>query len=195
MKEKQQIMFLICLIFLFFSCRVSIANNKEVECLKKYIDDLMINDATNRYNIVFYIHSCGKEAIPLLIGEIDTNKKAAILVRHTYDSFILKEAYTNYVGVLYAYVIELILGRDRLLPTIHTPIIWILGDNMDIYIYWHGIINYKDRRKSFDLYDMKVIKQIYQEWWDKNKDRSIEKLRMDWENGIKPLTGSDYKWG
>ena len=187
-------LFLIGIIVLLLYSQLSLASNNEDECLKTYINDILSKDVVKRYNAVIHIHNHGKNAIPILIEKIDTDKMAWIAVKHPYNSNFLKEAMTNYAGVLYAYVIELILGRENLVPNKY-PITWILGDSMDNYVYWYGVINCKGKRKSFDLDDMKAIKRIYQEWWDKNKSRPIEELRTDWENGIKPLTGSDYKWG
>ena len=186
--------FIILFLLILSFCQVSLANNSEDKDLEMYINDIMINNDAKRYNAVFNIHNYGKDAIPFLIEKIDTDKKSWTLVKHPNNSFVFKEALTNYVGVLYAYVVELILGKDRLLPNKTEQVIRILGDNNDNYIYWNGIIDCKGRR-TFNMEDMKEIKQTYESWWHKNKTRSIEELRTDWKNDIKPLTGSDYWWG
>lgn len=148
------------------------------------------------------IHSKGKIIIPDLIKKIDFRNE---VVLHLFDPLSSKICISlsldEYIGVFYAYLIELILKKDD----IFTPLTY--SPHSTEYNYGSGIIfcccriaprnlNADCSTSLVDLTyrDIMKIKQVYTEWWANNKDKSLEELREDYKNGIRPLTNSDYEW-
>ena len=68
-----------------------------------------------------------------------------------------------------------------------------------VKIFKEGILFKKDDsgeiiEDRLTLEDMVIVKGIYQEWWEKNKDKSLSDMRKEWKetNGI--LSNSNYIW-
>ncbi|WP_448698204.1 hypothetical protein ACFGVR_15405 [Mucilaginibacter sp. AW1-3] len=127
----------------------------------------------------------GKEAIPDLINNIDNNKKG---YSGSFDpeNSNLKEL-NNFNGIHAAYVIELILsGGDVNL------------DNKKNYkrylLFIRNIIIKNAGYQPLEYKDVVTIKQLYQTWWAKNKEKSISELNKNWQNRKRPLQGSSYNW-
>jgi len=141
-------------------------------------------------NAIFELHKNGKKSIPLLIKEISDNTKVINEIRNPLSSFY-GEPYV-FFGVFSAYVIELILGREKL-NTENSYKSQYLLDEPTNYIYTRGLIIDEENR-IINKEDLIKIRKIYAEWWEKNKDKTIEQLRNDWKKNIKPLSGSKYHW-
>jgi len=92
----------------------------------------------------------------------------------------------NYDGVFDAYIIELILSTAKL-------------SEEDIRQNRHNLFTRNIIIKNVDptpleYADILSIKMIYNNWWERNKGKSIEALRQDWKNNKRPLSGSKYSW-
>lgn len=150
------------------------------------------------------VHSKGKSIIPILIKYIDIevetyNGLMVIDSLFQYPYFRLSE----YYGVFFAYLIDLILAKEEIFIPNVRPLYYLT----DTYKYETGLLyDYckiapsdvlqKNKRKYIDLKysDIKKIKEFYSKWWKKNKNKSLEKLREDYKNGVRPLANSGYEW-
>ncbi len=139
------------------------------------------------------LHALGKKAIPPLIDAINDDSMTFICLNNPISSTISQGSLSNYSGILAAYMIELILARDKLHLGGSGNSVWVFGSDPQNYIYDNGFIA---RNDGGDLMhrDIKDISEIYRTWWEQNKSRSIEGLRDDWQNNVRPLSGSDYHW-
>ena len=141
---------------------------------------------------IFELHEGGKKSIPLLIREISDNTKILCQIQNPKYSFY-GEANT-YFGVLSAFVIELIIGRETLSTENSLKSQFLLGGDYNNYVYTKGVIIDEENNRSITEADLIEIRKIYEAWWEKNKSKSIEQLRNDWRNNIRPLSGSKYHW-
>jgi hypothetical protein len=176
------LMFIFCSFIFCGSQAKSIVN--ELNNLKKEHPD-------TKKKAIFELHKNGKKSIPLLIREISDNTKILCQIQNPKYSFY-GEANT-YFGVLSAFVIELIVGREKLSTENFLKSQFLLG-MYDNYIYTRGVIIDEENRRSVKEGDLIKIRKVYADWWKKNKNKSIEQLRNDWEKNIKPLSGSKYHW-
>ncbi|NLF42629.1 MAG: hypothetical protein GX587_08035, partial [Bacteroidales bacterium] len=94
------------------------------------------------------------------------------------------------------YNIEHILGLNTLISERNDIL-----DSTDCgyKIYEFGVILKKEKGvvqyKSLDYADMVKIQSLYKEWWNNNKNKSLETLQIEWQNGIKPIPDeSEYIW-
>lgn len=180
------------LIFLLFiSTSISIGGN---ECRK--ISNILFNDSSEKKKYL-EIYEMGKEIIPCLISMIDTNKVSKVGHINPKNSFVPScILLDNYSGIEAAYFIERIISLDKTKSDNSDSV------NKEIYsfqIFNYGVIVKRGNvpNKNYpplSLSDMKIIKKIYQKWWELNKDKSIEQLRKDWKENKHPLDGSNYKW-
>lgn len=97
------------------------------------------------------------------------------------------------VGILSAFIIELIVRRDSLKIDRKDKIITLLGGNSDNYPFWEGLIVKSDYAKLKDE-DLGEIQEIYQSWWERNREKSIEELRRNSKDGASILQGTKFKW-
>jgi hypothetical protein len=141
---------------------------------------------------IFELHEGGKKSIPLLIREISDDTKILCQIQNPKYSFY-GEANT-YFGVLSAFVIELIIGREKLNTEKSLKSEFLLGSDDTNYVYTKGVIIDDENKRSIKEGDLIKIREIYEAWWEKNKSKSIEQLRNDWRNNIRPLSGSKYHW-
>ncbi len=139
------------------------------------------------------LHALGKKAIPPLIDAIDDDSMTFICLNNPHSSTISQGSLSNYSGIMAAYMIELILARDKLKLGGSGDSVWVFGGDPQNYIYNNGFIVRNDGNDLMHR-DVKDISEIYRTWWEQNKSRSIEGLRDDWQNNVRPLTGSDYHW-
>jgi len=56
------------------------------------------------------------------------------------------------------------------------------------------VIDNKSIMQPLTYDDMRSIKALYKDWWEKNKLKSIVELTEDWNNNKRPLTNSEYAW-
>ena len=94
----------------------------------------------------------------------------------------------EFSGVLYAYVIELILARDVLHDDKDCTFLLSQGD----YAYGHGVI--AKGKKVISSLELEHVKQRYSKWWEKNRNKGLYTFRFEWKKSIRPLTGSDFEW-
>ena len=126
----------------------------------------------------------GVSSFPYLIKDIDKKSKNYIGFSRPLNSNL--KILVNYDGVFEAYMIEFILGTIKL-------------NDADIKQDKHMLFTRNIIIKSGDSADLKYadiinIKMIYSNWWEHNKNKSIEELRKDWANNKRPLSGSKYRW-
>jgi len=152
-----------------------------------------VSDTTNIYLETFKI---GKPAIPLLIEYIDGDNKRIVGFPNPYSSTIGAFDIPNYEGIIAAYAIELILAKDSLSGNKITYEGTTQINPFKIYSYCviARVENGVETQKELTLDDMKIIKNTYRTWWNKNKDKSIEELRNEWKQGKFILSNSGYKW-
>ena len=53
---------------------------------------------------------------------------------------------------------------------------------------------YKKNGDEVAKADLGRLYKIYKKWWDKNRTKSLEELRGEWQQGGGPLLHSDYHW-
>lgn len=182
--------FAITLVLLMFGMVNCADENKDLSLLAK---ELKCQSAMERQNAFIEFHSLGKEAISYLIDEIADNNMTFICLHNPISSMISKGSLENYAGILAAYTIELILAREKLQIGGSGDSVWVFGSDPHNYIYSNGVIQRNDGN-NLSPNDMKIIMNIYKTWWQQSQSRSIEGLRDEWQNGLRPLSGSDYSW-
>lgn len=149
------------------------------------------NNPTEFY---YKAHNKGKDAIPYLIGLIDCNSESDVGFVNPYSSTIDKFLFKNFKGIMAAYAIELILAKDKL----EYPVVFkyeFPSQKHPYNIYNYGVIFNKQREfKPLSYDETKEIKNIYNNWWDKNKSKSLNQLRLDWKQKGNILKDSPYEW-
>ncbi len=187
---KQTSYLFIALIILIFGI---IGCGNKTSDLTTLIDTLKSESLQHRQKAFVELHAMGKKAIPDLIEAIDDNDTTFIFMQNPASYNFETGALTNYAGILPAYVIELILARDKLKVSGQGDSLWVFSGDPQNYIFDSGVI-VKKEGGPLTYRDMKKIAEIYRTWWKQNKNRSIEGLRDEWKNNVRPLTGSDYFW-
>ncbi len=160
------------------------------------IEELKSESLETRRSAIFELHRRGKESIPRLIDEISDDRKVSLFLHNPTSSYIHPGSMVNFSGVLSAYVIELILARDKLYRDEHSNPHFILGagkNELHNYIYANGIIVRKDG-DSLGYFDMITVRRIYEQWWHDHSRETLNQLRDDWSNYDTPLAGSIYSW-
>lgn len=144
----------------------------------------------------------GKDIIPILIEHIDDDMKRHFIEFEDYYDRPSPHYFYNYIGIKYAYLIEFMMKAETMkyksmseLPERET---WS-NPGKFVKIFKEGILFKKDDsgeiiEDRLTLEDMVIVKGIYQEWWEKNKDKSLSDMRKEWKetNGI--LSNSNYIW-
>lgn len=164
------------------------------ESPQRYLESLKSGTMCERRSAVLALYRLGKQAIPALLEHIDDGEIAPsttlILANPAFSYAPPGSQHDQFTGVLYAYAIELILGRNAISKDEGKRCVYLLG--LSDYVYGHGLIfNENELIKANDL---SRIKQIYSQWWDKNRNKSLAKMRQDWKASRRPLTGTQYKW-
>lgn len=180
----------------FGKCNLSKEENNHpveelVNCLQVEEKSVEKHFSTQR-QVVFELHGLGKEAIPSLINNISNSKKVSAFLGNPLSSY--GSGTTSPAGVISAYIVELILGRERLKSNKKDYLFYmLLGGFSENYVYWDGII-LNEKKERIKAENLPVIQKIYQEWWEKNKNESICALRESWKKGVRVLDGREYKW-
>jgi hypothetical protein len=140
------------------------------------------------------LHRAGKQAIPALIGHIgdgEIAQSSVLLFENPILNYMPPDAQHDYIaGVLYAYTVELILGKDRL--SVDQGSCDFLLDPGD-YVYHSGLIRKQDHR-LIEAIDLSRVQQIYSRWWEANRNKSLIQLRRDWKMSARPLKRSQFSW-
>ncbi len=94
----------------------------------------------------------------------------------------------NYTGTILAYVIELILSKEKV------AVKRLEGWNLSFspYLFTQGFVK-KNNAGVIKLKDLDGLQKVYHRWWDQNKKKSIEDLRADYKINP-PLKNSNFQW-
>lgn len=140
---------------------------------------------------IFKVFNNGKSSIYLLVEKISELRFGGLPLKHPRNSNELKSQHN--IGFAYAYLIELILGRERL--EFDRNVDYELGSENN-YVYWDGLIVMLGAGgpKPVGMCELKEIYGLYRHWWNENQHKSLRQLRSDWKKGIRPLSGSKYSW-
>jgi hypothetical protein len=136
----------------------------------------------------------GKNAIPKLIDEIDNHHLVPMVLSDPTSSQMPLDSSVS-CGVVAAYLIERILEWPfwQFQPGLSGNYRIIVGCPTSWAYYSVCIVNVNTHQPcSKD--DLKVVKAVYQAWWEQNGNKSLDELRKDWIAGKKPLAGSIYRW-
>ena len=140
---------------------------------------------------IFSIHSIGKDSIPSLIDSIDDDTPFDVLnIQDPVSSYIPPESLkTTFRGVLFAYTIELILGKTTLRGNKNDRTFLI--DHEDA-VYTHALL--RRNGEVLKKQDLTELKELYRLWWEKNKSLPLDELRREWAQNKRPLTASPFRW-
>jgi hypothetical protein len=158
-----------------------------------------------RMSAIIELHRTGKGAIPALISHISDTELAAdsanLIANPILSSRPPESQYDYFAGALYAYIVELILGRATVNaawrssgslwsndPT-HCDFPLDPGD----YPYSWGVVRRKDNR-PIAASDLPRIKETYSNWWGTNGKKTLPQLQQDWKHHLRPLRGSEFSW-
>lgn len=150
--------------------------------------------------VVDAIFERGKNIIPYLIQCIDIDDETGLCGYHNPYYSTLPTIINAPVGINYAYMIELIMSKDTI-EHVNKEIIsdgtW--NEVMSPYLlYRHCIIVKKDIydktiMEELTIDDMKKIKNIYMDWWEKNKNLGFQEMRKEWRKKH-IFRGQPYMW-
>lgn len=158
------------------------------------------------------LHEMGTEALPALIARINNQSKSVtptMLQNPSSSQIAPEQLHGGYQGLLYAYVVELILGRTHLSRN-YSHCGFLLGDEEE-YLCKYGVIRKRDgviqsgdasayarpglkETKPIDASDLDQIPSTYLVWWVLNANRPLDQLRAEWQAWKRPLGGSKYQW-
>ncbi len=159
--------------------------------LKRDVVDLGYEKERCTYDAISCLHLKGEKSIPLLINKIsDCQSKTFFTLANSRNSQF--GGYYECYGFFYAYLIELILGKEKLDEIEDLYLYHGLGAQGN-YIYWDGLL-VDENEKMADKSNLSEIQEIYAAWWENNKHKSLKQLREDWKNDRGPLSGSRYRW-
>ncbi len=161
--------------------------------ISSLIGQLKCESLMDRQAAFIELHALGKEAIPHLVDAIHDDRLTLICLHNPISSRITRGSLNNFAGILAAYMIELILAKDKLHLGGDGDSVWVFGGDPQNYIYDNGVMARNDGG-GLTYRDIKIIMGIYKTWWQQSQARSIEGLRDEWQNNVRPLTGSDFHW-
>jgi hypothetical protein len=161
--------------------------------ISSLIGQLKCESMMDRQAAFIELHALGKKAIPHLVDAIHDDSITFLCLHNPISSRITKGSLNNFAGILAAYMIELILAKDKLQLGGYGDSLWVFGDDPQNYIYDNGVIARNDGGDLTHV-NIKKVMEIYKTWWQQNEARSIEGLRDEWKNNVRPLTGSDFHW-
>ncbi len=150
------------------------------------VKDRVINDAIlDSRELLYYLCDTvlvlEKEAIPILIEEMDNPEIfLGISLLHPYKSTITASSNSyHFKGLLAAYLIEFILQRDNSGKPTPSGANHIGMKRIDWYYLKmsSNLILKKEKEEALSYSDIGRLKQIYIDWWELNKTKSIEELR------------------
>lgn len=182
--NKKKIIFLFLLTLIFIQCQKRSMSNENspsietdsIECLVNIAisqpiitltDTDMISQSEKKSikEINVKLIESGKKAIPYLIERIDTGEYRTIFNKDLHKSTVDIDSIAWPVGVKAIYMIELILQNS----------------SNDI-LYKNFSLSRKIECKhtsgpKLNLDDMTYLKELYRDWWEKNKDKSMVNLK------------------
>jgi hypothetical protein len=171
--------------------------------LQEYLESLKLGTLYEKRLAVLTLYRLGKQAIRALVEHLkdsDPVPSSTLMLHSPAISFVLPGAdHDELEGVLYAYVIELIVANDNLATNERDDPHALLG--VRDYVYGQGVI-VKGEYSPTDLSritlanpsDLPEIQRIYSGWWRRNKNKPLAEMRREWKANRRPLTGSQYHW-
>nr|WP_294950177.1 hypothetical protein [uncultured Mucilaginibacter sp.] len=173
------------IILILFTCLTTIAHGQSIdEKIQR-----MLHPKPGDPDVSLEFIRYGKSAIPNLIKVIDADGKTLMGFMDPLSSTI-PDAMYNSVGMRAAEEIEWILAGENG-AKIKTD------KKFNARLFYYGYIvrdAEKEQLKAMENKDMKVIKDIYLKWWERNKHKTINQLRSDWKMGKRPLSKSGFIW-
>ena len=153
---------------------------------------LSSDDLFDNKRAIVSLYMMGKSAIPKLIEKIDDSNIVLFDLGDPTSSSWQKEDTEKRLGSIAAYLIEWILAIDdiNLDDIMESP--FFLGNDIENYIYPVGSIVIEERRVSAG--DLVVVKGLYEDWWRRNSAKELSELRLEWRQGIRPLSGTVFSW-
>jgi hypothetical protein len=191
LRARRSLLLAIMLVPALAHSQSQLSGNTSIE---SEMESLKNGTLCQRRSAIIALHRKGKQAIPTLIshiGDIDLADASADMLSNPILSAMPPESQNDYfVGVLYAYAVELILGRVTVsADQMHCDFLLDVGD----YAYRFGIIRKKGDR-PIAATDLPRIEQIYSRWWESNLHRTLAQMREDWKRSSRPLSGSQFSW-
>ena len=182
------------LLIALIGCRPGADQAGAADNLQRHLDLLKNGTLCQKRAAVLALYEQGKKAIPALVDRIEDSEIAYqstnVLASPVISSAPPDSQHDQFAGVLYAYVIELILARDNVSRDETGSCKFLLG--LDDYVYGHGLIlNGNELIKANDL---SRIKQIYLRWWTGNRGKNLTEMRQEWQRLHRPLAGTEYRW-
>jgi len=108
--------------------------------IQRYLETLKNGTTCQRRAAIMALHHLGKSAIPLLIEHVDDHdvaRSSTLMLANPILSYAPPGSQKDeFSGVIYAYVVELILARDALHDDNDCTFLLSQGD----YAYGHGLI-------------------------------------------------------
>jgi len=183
---------------MLLGCVCSLSGSQKLDApegdrdVQRYLETLKSGTVCQRRAAIIVLHHMGKSIIPVLIERIDDRDVApssTLMLANPILSYVPPGSQRDeFSGVIYAYVIELILARDALHDDLDCTFLLTTGD----YAYSHGLIT-KDSNVILAT-DLARVKQVYSRWWEGNRGKELSTLRLEWKKSVRPLTGSEYNW-
>jgi hypothetical protein len=161
------------------------------ECKGRISSSILLKKQPDRLASIAFLHAQGKDSIASLLADLNDTETESIVLSNPLSSTL--GDLQPYCGIISAYFIELILARSRLHLDSGEDYI-VLGWNPEDYPFRLGSMKITEDDKTIQKTDVPKIALLYQEWWHKNKDRSMEELRASWAKGDTPLAKSPYVW-
>lgn len=167
-----------------------IAQERCSDFLSPYIQ----GTSTDRLLKITSLHAKGKQAIPLILPEIENTEVAPIKLENPFLSYMPFISPTL-CGVVAAYLIEMILGKTSLsIHEFQDKTSFLIEGDPESYVYGLGYIIDLGSGKPIGKGKLRKIAGLYKRWWETNAGKSLESMREDWRRGKRPLTGSGYEW-
>jgi hypothetical protein len=182
--------FVVIIMAILFFNSFAMAQERCSDFLSPYIQETN----TDRLLKITELHARGKQAIPLLLPEIENTEVAPIQLENpflSYKPFISP----TLCGAVAAYLIEMILGKPFLsIHEFQDKTSFMIEGNPESYVYGLGYIIDLGSGKPIGKGKLRKIAGLYRRWWEANAGKSLESMRDDWRRGKRPLTGSAYEW-
>jgi len=129
------------------------------EKIKENIRLLKSEDFSEQRRAIFELHDSGREAIPYLIEEISNEESIVLFIGNPKSSQYSRWGPSIYIGVLAAYLIELIIVREPTGEKEYYSSNLYLG-NINNYLYCDGVIINKEDEELITVRDLVGISTV-----------------------------------
>ena len=133
-------------------------------------------------NYLWELHRDGIQSIDGLIRQISVDEVGKVFPIDLRKSNLYDYELYNYLGIRCAAAIDLILSDSSQVEKIITyhPILFPIEDGGPVY-------------KALEYENMLEIRHLYDFWWQKNRNRSLESIRNSYDPS--EVLGGKYYWG